>query len=203
MDIPPELADLAKDLLMPAGALGIATGLVRGAKALEKDANEEALKYVSKLLLRREIGQIGSVSATWIPIVFDKIFGAKAFSIKFFLRSVTATIIFWLILLIAKHPDFNHVWNAAGVFQYKVFFLTLAVWFIIDWMSLAKAKYLLRLLSARYAVLSALTFFLLDLFISYTLILIMLLSILRLLSLSQYRLVRKLIMKALKIIFTY
>jgi hypothetical protein len=144
-------------------------GLVRGAKALEKDANEEALRYVSHLLLRREVGQMGSAPATLIPIIFEKVFGTSPFSVKFVFRSIISTILFWVILLIARHADINKV--LLGIYS-PVFSITVLTWFIIDWVSLTKSKFLLNLISTRYAVISSLIFFMADLILSYSLLLL-------------------------------
>ena len=50
MPIPQEITDILSRLGLPAGAIALAVGLVRGAAVLEKDASEPALKYVSGLL---------------------------------------------------------------------------------------------------------------------------------------------------------
>jgi hypothetical protein len=170
MDIPLEVAGALQELVMPAGALGVATGLVRGAKALERDANEEALKYVSKLLLRREIGQIGNVPATLIPLVFDRIFGPNPLSIKFVSRSVIATIIFWSILLFVKHFYWSNLLREINL---TILWL-IPAWLLVDWVSLAKARFFLKLLPHRRPIMFSFMFFVFDLSASYVLSLLFL-----------------------------
>jgi hypothetical protein len=80
-------------------------GLVRGAKALETGANPQALKYVSGLLTEGNLRNIGKAGAGLVPFVFDKVFGSRPLSFRFISRSITATTIFWLVLLELKHVN--------------------------------------------------------------------------------------------------
>ncbi len=105
MDIPPEIKELVAELALPAGAIGLATGLVRGAKALEKDASDRALKLVSSLLTDGDLKNIGKAGVGLIPFVFDKVFGPNAFSFRFISRSIVATTVFWMILLLLRDTD--------------------------------------------------------------------------------------------------
>jgi hypothetical protein len=96
MPIPNEITDILSQFSVPAGAIALAVGLVRGAKALEKDATEHALKYVSGLLIGGSVADFGKLGATLIPIIFDRIFGSRPLSYKFISRSLLATTVFWL-----------------------------------------------------------------------------------------------------------
>src|SRR5215470_11287631 len=111
MPIAQEITDILSQLGLPAGAIALAVGLVRGAGALEKDASEAALKYVSGLLTRGGLTSFGKLGATLVPTIFDKIFGSRPLSYKFISRSLLATTLFWLTLLVLKHPNWRHVWN--------------------------------------------------------------------------------------------
>jgi hypothetical protein len=75
--MPLEISELVSGIGLPAGAIALAAGLVRGAKALEKDANPEALKYVSNLLTAGNLRDIGKAGAGLVPVVFDRVFGKK------------------------------------------------------------------------------------------------------------------------------
>ena len=94
MPIPKEIADILSQFGVPAGAVALAVGLVRGARALEKDASEHALKYVSGLLIGGGMTSFGKLGATLIPIIFDRIFGSRPVSYKFISRSFLATTVF-------------------------------------------------------------------------------------------------------------
>jgi hypothetical protein len=108
-----DFKDIASFLIsefgLPAGAIGLAAGLVRGAIALESDANPRALKYVSDLLTEGNLTNIGKAGAHLVPFVFDKIFGPKHISFRFLWRSIIATTIFWIILLLLRHADWVDV----------------------------------------------------------------------------------------------
>jgi hypothetical protein len=79
MPLPPEIKDilseLGSEIGLPAGAIALAVGLVRGAKALETDASDRALKYFSSLIMEGNFADFGKAGATLVPFVFDKIFG--------------------------------------------------------------------------------------------------------------------------------
>jgi hypothetical protein len=163
------LSHYVSEAVVPAGAFAVAAGLVRGAKALEKDASEGALRYVSKLLLQRDIGQVGGVAVTLIPLVFDRLFGSRPISMKFISRSAIATLFFWFIFLFFKHYSWSKMWSELEV----VTIFLIPGWLIVDWLSLVKARLLLRaVLSYQRVIISALSFFLLDFVISYILVLL-------------------------------
>jgi hypothetical protein len=103
------LSRLVSAAILPAGAIGLATGLVRGARAMEKGARPEALKYVSDLLTEGDVKNIGKAGARLVPLVFDKVFGPRPFSFRFISRSILATTLFWFVLLLTKHPNWKHV----------------------------------------------------------------------------------------------
>ena len=163
--------DILIELGLPAGTLVLAVGLVRGARFLEKTTSDEALKYVASLLTTGSVANLGKLGATLAPLVFDRIFGKKALSIKFIFRSFLATTLFWLILLAVKHPNWQNV--AGQILDKQLGFLLLAVlWYALDWISLVKARKLLTIMSQRYAVVSAAVFFVIDFVASCALIII-------------------------------
>jgi hypothetical protein len=62
---------------LPAGAIALAYGLVKGADALEADAKEERLRYISDLLKEQSAASLGKLGATAAPFIFAKVFGSK------------------------------------------------------------------------------------------------------------------------------
>jgi hypothetical protein len=56
--------DIASEIGLPTGAIALAVGLVRGAKSLETGANPRALKYVSDLLTKGDLKNIGKAGAS-------------------------------------------------------------------------------------------------------------------------------------------
>jgi len=165
MPITQEITDILSQLGLPAGAIALAVGLVRGAAALEKDASEAALKYVSSLLVGGDLSNLGKLAATLIPRVFDRIFGSRPLSYKFILRSFVATTFFWLVLIEVKHPNWGDVVDNA-----KYYLVYLPMWYIIDWISLTKAKLLMNIITIpKYALLSITVFVVMDVGISYIL----------------------------------
>jgi hypothetical protein len=181
-----EISDILSELGLPAGAIALAVGLVRGARALEKDASEPALKYVSSLLIAGGIRSFGKLGATLVPAIFDRIFGPRPFRYKFISRSFVATTLFWLILLGAKHPNWSNVVPLGearfiGV-NYPYFYtgrlggwklilpVFICLWYIIDWASLVKARALMNVMITRQNYLLFLNLFvLLDVVTSYLL----------------------------------
>jgi hypothetical protein len=164
MSLPPEITDLISEFGVPAGAIGVAVGLVRGARALEKDANEAALRYVSCLLIGGGIGSVGKVGPTLVPVIFDGIFGQRPISVKFFTRSVLATTLFWFLLLTAKHPNWNEIWQST---IRPATFILIPSWYILDWLSLVKARFIIKLMSQKYAIISSAIFLFIDVSVSF------------------------------------
>jgi hypothetical protein len=164
----PEINDILSAFGVPAGAVALAIGMVRGAEALEKDASDSALQSVANLLTRSSLTDLGKVGATLVPAIFERVFGSRPLSRKFIARSVLATTIFWLILLAMRHPDWSYVGrDLLGHWQFAMSMVP--VFYLLDWISLAKASLIIKIISQRHAVLSALLFFSIDLSVSYVL----------------------------------
>jgi hypothetical protein len=172
MGIPTDLAGILSELGLPVGAGALAWGLVKGADAIEADAKEERLKYISGLLKDQSITSFGKLGPSIVPFVFEKTFGSRALSFNFISRSIVASISFWMILLLAKRADvFSALSQTAND---KLALETLPVVLFIDWLSLAKAKFLLKMMSERATVIWMALFVIID--VSATLL--MLVSIL-------------------------
>src|SRR5574337_1432092 len=104
MDIPTDLPSILSWFGLPAGALVLGYGLVKGADSLEADAKEERLKYISDLLKERSLTSYGKLGASIVPFVFKRVFGPGAVSFKFITRSIVASLVFWVVLLALKPP---------------------------------------------------------------------------------------------------
>jgi len=165
MPIPQEISDILTELGGPTAAIGLAVGLVKGAKALEKSASEAALKSISDLLLHGNMANVGKLGATLIPVIFDRVFGPKPVSVKFISRSIFATVLFWLLLLTLKHADWGFVWEE--FLSNSGWELVVPMWLTVDWISLTKARYLLKIMSTKYALTSMILFFFFDIVASY------------------------------------
>jgi GAF domain-containing protein len=167
-----DFKDIASYLIsefgLPAGAIGLATGLVRGAKVLETGANTEALKYVSGLLTKGDLKNIGKAGAGLVPFVFDKVFGSRPFSFRFISRSMIATTLFWLVLLLVKGANWPHLVELINV-ETNYYILLIPLWYTLDWLSLFKAKILISLVSQTRALISSLLFVVVDIIGSYIL----------------------------------
>jgi hypothetical protein len=141
MPIPQEIDDILSEFGLPATAIALAVGLVRGARALETDANPHALKYVAGLLIAGNVAAFGKVGATLVPLIFDR-------------------------ELALKHPSWPDVFGE--VIKQSYFYPSLALnFYFFDWLSLIKAKLIVKILSQRYAVRSAGIFLIIDMFGSY------------------------------------
>lgn len=90
------LWDVLSEAGLPVGAGLLAWGLVKGADALESDAKEERLKYISDLLKDQSFSGFGKLGAFVVPFIFEKIFGSKILSLKFIFRSILASFLFGL-----------------------------------------------------------------------------------------------------------
>jgi hypothetical protein len=86
-------------------------------------------------------------------------------------------VLFWLLLLALKHPDWGFVWQSLLRGLNTPASIAIPVWLIIDWISLTKARYLLYLMSTKHASLSVIIFFLLDVVASYLILLIVLVTV--------------------------
>jgi hypothetical protein len=161
--------DIASEIGLPTGVVGLCVGLVYGAKFLEKDADPGALRYASRVLTAGDLRSIGKAGATLVPLVFDKIFGPKPVSVRFASASIIATSLFWLVLLIIKHIPLVNLKTTYATVPY--FYLTvMPFWYILDWISLAKARFLIRAISPKYSISSSLFFLSTDVLLSYLLL---------------------------------
>ena len=94
MAIPTDLAGVLSEFGLPVGAGALAYGLVKGADALEADAREERLQYISAFLKEPPLVGINKFGSTSVPFIFDRVFGNRAISVKFISRSVIASLLF-------------------------------------------------------------------------------------------------------------
>jgi hypothetical protein len=142
MDIPTELPGILSWFGLLAGAVALAYWLPKGADWVEADAKEERLKYISELL-KKGLTSFGPLGALVVPFVFDKIFGSRPISFKFISRSILASILFWLILILVKRPDWRLIWNLEFANQPGIP-LGVPIMLFIDWVSLTKARFILN-----------------------------------------------------------
>lgn len=166
------MADIASSLTsqigLPAGAIALAVLLVRGATFLEKDASDRALKLFSDLITKGDFRNIGKVGAGLVPYLFERVFGPRSFSLRFISRSMIATTLFWITFLLLKHVQWEYTLDPIVI--YPTFYTALiGGWYVLDWLSLIKAKFLMNLISQRYAIKSSLFFVFCDIVCSYLL----------------------------------
>jgi hypothetical protein len=124
-------------------AVTVAGLLYNVAKVYEQDASEAALRDLSNLLRSGNLRNLGELVNGAIPRVFDKFFGTKPFSWKFISRSLLTTTIFWFLLLFIRnpHPETCQIGTFASHDAFNVIFL--ASMYIVDWVSLCRARFLL------------------------------------------------------------
>jgi hypothetical protein len=139
-EIPTDLLGILSAWGLPASAVALAVGLVKGADALEP-TNPDRLEAISKLLKKGPLTSFGLLGAEVVPLVFGEVFGEKPFSRKFIARSIVASGLFWLILIGIKR--FNIWWFRW--WDLPVFVLPFVLF--IDWISLVKAKYIINYMS--------------------------------------------------------
>jgi hypothetical protein len=113
MSISQEINEFLSEFGVPATAIALAVGLIRGAKAFETGANPNALKYVATLLTSGGMTNIGKAGVAIVPVIFQRIFGTKATGLKFILRSIITTSFFWFILLLTRHSNLQFVCNCS------------------------------------------------------------------------------------------
>ena len=167
MPVPTDITGFLSEIGVPAGAIGLAWGLLRGARALEEDASEPALKYVSGLLTGGGLASFGKLGETLVPAIFDRIFGTRPLSLKFISRSMLTTTLFWLILLAVRHPDWWGVWRDL-VSTSDMYRVLLPSVYVADWISLIKARLLMKVIIIHGdKALSLPLFIFLDLICSY------------------------------------
>jgi hypothetical protein len=155
---------------LPAGAFAFAYFLVLGAKLYEQDARRERLKDVADLMNSGSMTNFGKLVATLVPQIFERIFGSKPFSWKFISRSCLATTIFWIILLSIRNPN-PEAWQIGTFYSHRVYnTIFLFSMYVVDWISLIKARLLIRVIIARHYTLAAtLRFVCIDVAVSYLL----------------------------------
>jgi hypothetical protein len=101
----PSLWDILSEAGLPIAAGFLAWGLVKGADALESVIKEERLKEISRLLTDRSLASFDKAGPSIVTFVFDKLFGSDIFSTKFILRSISASVLFWIILGLLRNVD--------------------------------------------------------------------------------------------------
>lgn len=160
--------DIASEIGLPTGAVALAVGVVQGAKFLERDASDRALKLFSNFITEGNLADVGKAGASLVPFAFNRIFGARPLSARFIVTSICASTLFWLLLTLAKHPNWhNTLWQLYDLHRYYA--IVIPCFYIADWASLAKAKYLMRIISQRNAIGSSLLFLCVDIMCSYAL----------------------------------
>jgi hypothetical protein len=168
MPIPQEISQFFSALGAPVTATALAIGLVRGARALETDANPHALKYVAGLLTAGDLASFGKLGPALIPFIFDRVFGPNPFRLKFISRSILATTIFWISLEFIRGVTWLDIKTDFHDKGDMYPFLILS-FYIFDWLSLIKARFIIHFLSQRYAIISGVGFLIIDLLCSYLL----------------------------------
>ena len=161
MDIPTELPGILSWFGLPAGAVALGYGLVKGAESLEADASENALKYISGLLKKGPITSFGALGAAVVPFVFDKVFGDRPFRLKFVSRSILASICFWIILASIKHPNWQAIWFEL-IKNGNIIWYSIPITLLVDWMSLTKAKIILNVMPKSGGIAWTVVFVLVD-----------------------------------------
>jgi hypothetical protein len=156
--------------LMTMVATAVAGVLYSVAKIYEKDASESALRDFSNLLRSGNLTNLGKLINGAIPRVFDNFFGTKPFSWKFISGSFLATTIFWLLLLFVRNPK-PETWQLGTFYSHNTFnVIFLASMYIVDWISLCKARLLIRvIISHRNSLWATLQFVCVDIALSYVL----------------------------------
>jgi hypothetical protein len=136
--------------------------------------NAAARKQLASWLISGNVTRVGEVVAHLVPTIFERWFGPKPLSVKFILTSFFTTAVFWILLLILRneHPD---VWRL-GTYPSNHLYNTVVVlsMFIVDWVSLIKARLLVNKILRIYTLSAAIKFVCIDIVISYFLPLVIL-----------------------------
>jgi len=157
--------NLLTALGLPPVAMLTMRWFVYQARSWERLATPAMLKHVSDLLLRGSLADVTKLAMTLVPMIFDRIFGSNPFRLKFIWRSILTTTFFWLILLLLKRPDWGVVWGDLldNTLEDAI---TIFPWYAFDWLSLIKARLLLRMMAKYGSVFALLLFVLVDVSIS-------------------------------------
>jgi hypothetical protein len=162
------ILSLWSTLGLPATVLAFACALVRGAKFLENGASEEALRYISGLLRKGPLTAFGPLGAAVVPLIFKALLGSSPLSLKFIARSIILSLAFWLVLILIKHPVWNSILHSLTSDD-QVIYVVPAV-LLIDWISLAKASLVLQFMSLTKKRGWTLTFVVIDILLTCTLV---------------------------------
>jgi hypothetical protein len=148
--------------------LAVAWFLIRAAKAYEADASTGDLEYVANLVMNGRLANFAKLIAKVLPDLFDKLFGSNPASPWFIWRSCVATTMFWIILILFRHPQqlylgtysSHHVFNS--VFVISIYFTS--------WVSLIKTRFLLGTMLRTYKLAAILGLVFIDSVITLALI---------------------------------
>jgi hypothetical protein len=146
MDIPTDLSGILSMFGLPAGAVALGYGLVRGAEALEADAKEERLGRISELLKKGPLTSFGPLGAAVVPFIFRQAFGQHPFSVQFIIRSIMASVVVWLIVCATKHFNVSTPFLDTNEIPLIATLILGLIVFVADWLSLTKASYILRIM---------------------------------------------------------
>jgi hypothetical protein len=161
--------DLATALGVPAGGLAFAAALYRGSIALEKEAKPDALTDIAKIL-KSPSWAAENWPSRIVKVIFEYTFGIRQLSISCVIRSVIASVAFLFSILFASfvidgpylHPTaegaycslFANIYGSlvqtgCSTGHDPVDFLKLALFLSIipDYVSIAKARFILTLVA--------------------------------------------------------
>jgi len=124
-------------------ALVLAVGwfLIRAAKAYEADASTGDLEYVTNLLMSGRLINFGRLIANVLPNIFDRLFGSNLISPLFIWKSFIATSLFWIILVLFRHPSPLDLGAYSSHHVYNWVFVILM--YPTTWVALVKTRFLL------------------------------------------------------------
>ncbi len=148
---------------------GVGKALVEGAKSLEAEARPEAIHAVAAWFRQGRIADLDRVGTVQLPLLFDGIFGTRPLSFRFIRRSILASCVTWLVLMLLKGDGFTEIWTELTQASDWIYYTLFPVWFVVDWLSLIKARLILTLLARGVLLESAFLFLVLDIVLSLAL----------------------------------
>jgi len=171
------LETISSSIGVGTGGATLALAIYAGSGALEADVRPEARKQIAQFLKRPPIDQASLHAAELVAHLFDITFGERQWSLRCFRRSCLSSMVFVFSVLLVfylKHrpdmvwphdPDGRPYAMAAVLIANILPFLLFSI--LPDYVSLAKARWILRRMARSRTLIAVILLIALDVVLSY------------------------------------